>query len=97
MKYRYHLDALEEYEDAIRYYQEKAGLGERFSCAVENGIQRIVENPLAWSLVDEGVRRYVVKHFPYCIYYTIDEKTILILAIFHTKRKPGLWKRRFSR
>ncbi len=97
MNYRYHLEGLEEYENAIRYYQEKAGLGERFSNAVETGIQRIVDHPLAWSRVDEEVRRHVVNRFPYCIYYTIDEQTILIPAIFHTKRKPDIWKQRLRR
>jgi len=38
MNYRFHLEALEEYENAIRYYQEKTGLGEQFSNAVEAGI-----------------------------------------------------------
>ena len=31
MNHRYHPEALEEYEEAIGYYQEKAGLGDRFS------------------------------------------------------------------
>jgi len=61
---------------------------------IEIGIQRVVDHPLAWSLVDEEVRRHVVNRFPYCIYYIIDEQTILILAIFHTKRKPDIWKQR---
>jgi len=97
MIYRYHLEALEEYEDAIKYYQEKAGLGERFSNAIENGIQKIIDHPCAWQMIGDGVRRHVVNSFPFCIYYIIDEQTIYILAIFHTKRKPGAWQQRLKR
>ena len=85
MKYRYHLEALEEFEEATRFYQDKAGLGHKFSKAIKAGIQRITENPLTWPIVEEGVRRYVVNRFPYCIYSTLEGQAIIILAIFHTK------------
>jgi plasmid stabilization system protein ParE len=94
MKYRFHREALEEYEEAIRYYHEKAGLGERFSATIQSSIQNIVLNPLAWQQLEEGVHRYVVRGFPYYIFYTIEDRVIVLLAIVHTKRRPGIWKRR---
>jgi plasmid stabilization system protein ParE len=95
MHYKFHPDALEEYREAARWYaiRERA-VGARFLSAIEDAIQRVVEAPTRWRVVDEDVHRCLAHVFPYAILYTIEADYILIVAVMHCSREPGYWQER---
>lgn len=81
-----------ELDDAYDYYEyELEGLGKRFLEEFKRGVNRILNHPYAWSLVQDNVRKCVLKKFPYNIIYAIEENLIIILAIAHQHRKPYYW------
>ena len=41
-----------------------------------------------------GRRRYLMKHFPYSLVYTVSSEEIRILAVAHHSRRPGYWASR---
>jgi hypothetical protein len=41
-----------------------------------------------------GVRRQLVRRFDVEIDYLVSGDTIVVIAIFHCKRRPGYWKDR---
>ncbi len=95
MNYEFHPDALEEYNAAGFYYAHKEpGLDLRFIIAVENAIKRILDDPLRYRIFDKDVRRCLTRTFPYAILYTIEDDSILVIAVAHLSREPGYWKRR---
>ena len=95
MKYRFHPDALHEYEkSALYYFDISPQLARKFVEDVEKAIKRIQRNPSAWTAVDEDVRRCMTKNFPFGIYYTIEDDHFLIVAVMHLSRIPGYWKKR---
>jgi toxin ParE1/3/4 len=97
MRFEFHPEALEEYNEAGFYYARKeTGLDLRFVVAVENAIERILEDPLRYRPFDEDVRRCLTRVFPYAILYTIEESYVLIVAVAHLSREPGYWKPRIS-
>ena len=97
MTYRFHPEALEEYQQATLYYaQRDPALALRFIEAVEDAIHRILEAPQLWRVLDDDVRRCLTHVFPYGILYTIEPDFILIVAVMHGSREPGYWKRRVS-
>jgi plasmid stabilization system protein ParE len=97
MKFEFHPEALEEYKDAARYYEEcQSSLGHRFIAAVEQAILHITEKPEQWKILEEDVRRHLTRVFPYAILYTIESDYILIIAVMHCNRKPGYWKNRIT-
>jgi plasmid stabilization system protein ParE len=62
MRYAFHPEALEEYDEAARYYAEQQpGLDLRFIGCVENAIEVILEDPLRWRPFDEDVRRCLTR------------------------------------
>jgi len=98
MKYIYHPEALAEYADAALYYEERtARLGAGFTVEVESAIQSILQAPDRWRCIEEDVRRYLVRRFPYGILYTIEQDYVLILGLMHLSREPGYWRHRVSR
>ena len=97
MTYSFHPEALVEFKEATLYYSEKSRLlGSAFYSEMEYAIERIVEHPLLYRVIDEDVRRCLAKRFPYAILYCIDDDYILILAVMHCSREPSYWKHRLA-
>ena len=97
MTYRFHPEALEEYQGATRYYAERdPALALRFVETVENAIHRILEAPQRWRVLEDDVRRCLTHVFPYGVLYTVEPEFILIVAVMHGSREPGYWKRRIA-
>jgi len=95
MTYRFATDALAEYIAAGQFYnQQVPGLGNEFAEEVEAGVQSIVSSPLTWRLVEGDVRRYLVRRFPYGIYYTLEKDAVVIWAVKHLHRDPDYWQER---
>ncbi|MBI5193777.1 MAG: type II toxin-antitoxin system RelE/ParE family toxin [Nitrospirae bacterium] len=81
MTFSFHPEAAAEFNESIEYYEEcEQGLGYDFSIEVFNCIQKIVNYPTAWPVIEEDVRRCLVTRFPYGIVYSIEQSGIFILA-----------------
>ena len=97
MRYRFHPEALAEYQEATLYYLERdSALALRFVEAVEDAIRRILEAPQRWRVLEDDVRRCLTHVFPYGVLYTVEPEFILIVAVMHGSREPGYWKRRIA-
>ncbi|HXI25466.1 MAG TPA: hypothetical protein VNG71_16495 [Pyrinomonadaceae bacterium] len=95
MTYDFHPEARLEYREAAAFYDaRRAGLGAAFTLEVEAAIDRILQSPKSWRVVEQDVRRCLTHTFPYGILYTIEEYLILIVAIMHLHRRPGYWRDR---
>lgn len=65
MNVRYLTAAEAEFEEAIDYYNEqRSGLGFEFSDEVKDAVARIINYPLAWTLLSKHTRRAQVHRFP---------------------------------
>ena len=51
-------------------------------------------SPVADTPPELGVRRCLVRRFDVEIDYLVSDDTIVVLAVFHGKRRPGYWKDR---
>jgi len=94
---RYDEDADEELIDEIaRYELRREGLGIEFLTAVREAVRLITQNPGAWQASEHApdVRRFVMERFPFTIVYTELAEEILIIAVAHSSREPGYWRRR---
>lgn len=95
MRHEFHPQAFAEYEEAARYYSERdPRVAEQFIAAVEGAIERIVDSPARWRIIDEDVRRCLTHVFPFGVLYTIESDFVLIVAVMHCSREPGYWKER---
>lgn len=84
--------------EAFDWYQsERYGLGDEFRNEVKLSLARIVSRPLQFGLVHgKDVRRAGVRRFPYSIIFQVEDDLILVLAIFHEKRSPTIWRDRIG-
>ncbi|AUX43214.1 uncharacterized protein SOCE26_046580 [Sorangium cellulosum] len=81
--------------------------GDRFDAALREVFDRIKEGPnqfpehallvvpMAAGPLFVAVRRAVLpKPFPYVVFFYMRERTAVVLAIAHGKRRPGYWSER---
>lgn len=95
MMYVFHPAALSEYAEAVQYYgEQRAETAQEFINEIENAVYRIRESPERYAVIDEDIRRCMTRKFPYGILYSIEQNSILILAIMHCSREPKYWKNR---
>lgn len=48
---------------------------------------------LAWPEDEDPFRHYILRRFPYTVYYDIQGMTVTVLAVAHHRRRPGYWHR----
>jgi len=98
MRYSFHPEAEDEFNEAITYYEGCLdGLGFDLSLEAYTSIQNASDYPHMWPEVEEEVHRCLVHRFPYGILYSIEPDGIFILAVMHLNRDPDYWKHRLNR
>jgi plasmid stabilization system protein ParE len=87
------------YEAIVYYNIQRQGLGLEFAKEVQDTIERIKQNPEAWTTISTSkqARRCLTNRFPYGIIYQIRKNTILIVAVMHLKRRPQTWQSRLRK
>jgi plasmid stabilization system protein ParE len=82
-------------EESFQWYSnQQNNLGLNFLKQVEICFEKIKSNPYSYQLIKKKLRRAIVKKFPYGIFYQIENKEIIVFAIFHLSRDPKSIKRR---
>jgi plasmid stabilization system protein ParE len=76
------------------YDRKREGLGDEFVLCVEAALDRIRRIPEGASEVFPGVKRVVVRRFPYGVFYRIDPDQIAVIAVYHSRRDPRGWQQR---
>lgn len=95
MKIFFHPDAALEFKEAIVHYSEiDSALGVDFEAKVEEAVVTAMAFPNAWREIATGIRRCLLRRFPYGIVYRYDDDVFYILAIMHLHKKPNYWKDR---
>lgn len=88
----------EDLKEAFSWYEDnRTGLGYDFLLQVDAGINFIKRNPEINPVEYKGMRKHLIKRFPYKIIYLVEEEKVIVLAVLHGKRSPGLLKKRIGR
>jgi toxin ParE1/3/4 len=74
--------------------RQQPGLGPEFAERVQVVFDRISATPEMHVKVYRDVRKALVRTFPYLIYYRVRADHVVVLAVFHNKRNPNIWKSR---
>lgn len=82
-------------EAAFAWYEnERPGLGLEFLGELRAAYNRIAGGPFGYRDVRSGIRRALLKRFPYAVYFTIDGDVVVVVAVLHVSRDPAEWQRR---
>ncbi|WP_437954427.1 type II toxin-antitoxin system RelE/ParE family toxin [Sorangium sp. So ce119] len=81
-------------ETAAYYARARPGLGDAFVAEVQGAVDALAASPLAGRAVENDVRWWLVRRFPYSVLYRVRDDHIRLLAIAHQKRRPFYWRGR---
>ena len=71
------------------YDEQETGFGDRFVDEILRVLDRLGESPFLYQMVYRDVRRAVVRHFPYLVWYRVTGTTVTVLAVTHGKQHPS--------
>ena len=78
------------------YFHKSPTIADTFFHSINLSFEHIRQSPYSFSIIHKDLRRYVVKNFPFVIYYRIFDPIIQVIAIFHTRRNPEIWNNRMK-
>lgn len=83
-------DADLDVETAFAWYEaQREGLGFDFLNELRNAYDRIVAGPTRYRPLRDGIRRVLLRRFPYAAYFAIESDALVVLAVLHIARNPG--------
>ena len=81
--------------DAYAWYEKQMpGLGDNYLMHVDAALMAVQRRPSQYPVIYRNARRCLVRRFPYGIIYVVEDKRILVMAVFHAKRDPRKWQTR---
>lgn len=97
MRVRFLLEAEAEVDEAVEWYASRDDTGELADQFLDEvvRVRRLVgEYPYAWPELEPGVRRVVLRRFPYALIYVVVQTEVRVFAVAHHSREPGYWRGR---
>ena len=91
----YHPEARAELLEAHSWYSGIGeALGQKFLDELYRSAQRVVQYPRSYPTTYRVFHSCLLNTFPYKIVYRVRQSRIYVLAIAHTSKRPGYWRRR---
>jgi plasmid stabilization system protein ParE len=82
-------------EAAFTWYEnERVGLGLEFLDELRSAYDRIATGPLNYQDLRSGIRRALLRRFPYAVYFVVDDGKVVVVAVLHASRDAAEWQRR---
>jgi plasmid stabilization system protein ParE len=76
------------------YEARRPGLGEDFLNELDAAFAALSKNPRTCQVVYRQVRRSLLRRFPYAVFYLFLDAEIVVIAVLHSARNPGLFRER---
>jgi plasmid stabilization system protein ParE len=82
-------------EAAFGWYEnERPELGVEFLDELRTTYNGIADGPLKYQELHGGIRRALLRRFPYAVYFAVEADIVVIVAVLHASRDPAEWQRR---
>lgn len=92
---RFSPEADAELTEARQWYShQRKDLDLEFMQCIDDALTRVVKNPYFFPIVYQNLRRAVVRRFPFALFYEVGPEELEIIAVFHSRRDPEIWKAR---
>ncbi len=83
-------EARRELEQAVEWYETQLpDLGRQFRGEVYRTFDTIIARPELYPKSHGTARKAVLRHFPFLVFYLVETKQIVVVAVFHAKRDPA--------
>ena len=81
-----------EMDAAFDWYEKRQpGLGTEFLRSCEAAFSAIGRAPRLHRVIRNGIRRALLRRFPFGVFFAEEKDTVVILAVVHVRRSPENW------
>lgn len=88
-------EAERDVRDAVSWYEEqRPGLGRELILELDAVYERLSENPHLYTDIRRGIRRAIVRRFPYGVFYLVTDIEVRVIAVVDMARNPSVWQDR---
>lgn len=92
---KFHPEAESEMIEAARFYGDKQQqLGKRYLQSIKQATDKISLNPQIYKVIETDIRLCRVNTFPFALVFREMPDWVEIIAVMHTRQKPGYWRKR---
>lgn len=70
--------------------------GHRILDELDRVVRLVKAYPLAAIEIESEIRRCLFARFPYSLIYGIEDETIIVIAVAHSRRSPRYWADRLE-
>lgn len=83
--------------NAIEWYDARQeGLGKQFLAEVAVTLHKIGQRPFGYPATSGPIKRALLHRFRYAIFFKHSGDEIIVLAVFHQRRKPDILAKRIA-
>ena len=79
---------------SLWYEERRPGLGFEFAEEINRAVYLAAENPERFPIMHRDIRCVRARRFPYSVFFRVESRRIVVLAVFHARRDPSAWKQR---
>ena len=80
----------EDLDKIHRWYEKRLrGLGDRFAATFFSSLPVLQRNPTVFAPYYRDVRHFLLKRFPYGIYFRVEGETVVVFRVFHGSRNQS--------
>jgi toxin ParE1/3/4 len=83
-------------DSALWYEEQRVGLGGKFRAEIGRAIESVARNPARFPILHRDIRCIRARRFPYSVFFRIEATRVVVLAVFHVRRDPLIWRGRAS-
>ena len=97
MNVRFLTLAQQEVDEAVVWFDERVeGKGLVFLDELDRVVRLVKAYPLASVEIEPDIRKCLFARFPYSLIYGIEDNTIVVIAVAHSRRSPRYWSDRLE-
>ncbi len=88
-------EAERDVRNAVSWYEEqRSGLGRELILELDAVYERLAESPHRYADIRRGIRRAIVRRFPYGVFYLVTDTEVRVIAVVDMARNPSVWQDR---
>ena len=93
----YHPAAASEVVEAFtQFFHIDPAVAAKFEIELQHAETLVVRSPETWAPYFHGTRGFRFHTFPFVLVYIVLNETIFVVAVAHTRRRPGFWRTRLE-
>jgi toxin ParE1/3/4 len=84
-----------ELAQAVKWYRDRdQKVAVEFVETIERILRSIQDNPFQYQAIEGGIRRAMMRNFPYKLVYQVTETELILVSCFHGARDPNVLRNR---